>query len=563
VRITSVRLRLALWNVGVLALVLAAFGGAIRYTDQVTRTASLDGELFRHANFVVDDWAGSRGMRPPFPDRLPPDGGRMPPPGFYPRGPEEWGPGERRPAEWGRGPGGPHGGPGRGPRGGPGGGPPLPVRFLADRFFDPAGRPLNPSGHPQTGTKADPWDRTAFAHALRGQQEFYYSTAAVAGVPVRVLSVRLRQEGQVVGVLQVAAPLTVMYEELARLSGVLMMLFPLALLVAALGGIFLTEGALRPVRQITQAAAQIGASDLGERLPVKGKDEFSELAGTFNGMLGRLEQAFTQLAQALAHQAAALEQQRRFTADASHELRTPLTIIKANTSLALEEERSNAEYRRALEAADRAADTTTRIVQDLLLLARGDAGQLRLEPRPIRIGELLERAVEPLRRSPGPSIAIERSDLPMEVSGDPHHLLRLFSNLLENAVRHTPAPGQITISVEVEENNLAVRVRDTGEGIPPEHLPHVCERFYRVDAARARPRGGTGLGLSICQTIVEAHQGSLTIQSIVGRGTTVTVRLPGPIVRIQDEPGAPVDEALARDGVAGIQNSATFLSGTS
>src|SRR5207248_1209335 len=132
---------------------------------------------------------------------------------------------------------------------------------------------------------------------------------------------------------------------------------------------------------------------LSERLPVEGHDELSELAATFNGMLGRLEQAFTQLA-------LALEQQRRFTADASHELRTPLTIIKAHTSLALEEERTNREYRQALVAADRAADTTTRIVQDLLLLARADVGQLRPEkalggPRrltPIR--EVLEAAAE-------------------------------------------------------------------------------------------------------------------------------------------------------------------------
>src|SRR5713226_7248106 len=147
-------------------------------------------------------------------------------------------------------------------------------------------------------------------------------------------------------------------------------------------------------------------------------------------MLGRLERAFTQLAQTL-------EQQRRFTADASHEIRTPLTIIKANTSLALEEERSNAEYRRALEAADRAADTTTRIVQDLLLLARGDAGQLTMDPRPVRMNALLERAVEAFRGTPAAPIAIELSNPSLTVPGASHRLLRLFTNLLENAVRHT------------------------------------------------------------------------------------------------------------------------------
>jgi signal transduction histidine kinase len=284
---------------------------------------------------------------------------------------------------------------------------------------------------------------------------------------------------------------------------------------------------------------------------VKGHDEFSELAATFNGMLSRLEQAFTQREQAFTQLAEALERQRRFTADASHELRTPLTIIKANTSLALEEERSKVEYQRALEAADRAADTTTRIVQDLLLLARGDAGQLQMDRCPVPIGEVLERAADAFRGSRVAPISVVLSDPSLMVLGGPHHLLRLFSNLLENAVRHTRRTGSITVSVEQEKDGVVVRVRDTGEGIPPEHLPHVYERFYRVDAARNRRQGGTGLGLAICQSIVEAHDGSLTIESVVGEGTTVTVRLPGPSSLDQDESALPMGENVAMEPAAG------------
>jgi heavy metal sensor kinase len=357
------------------------------------------------------------------------------------------------------------------------------------------------------------------------------------------------RDGQTIGVVQLALPLTGMYNDLARLSGTLLMLFPLALLVAALGGAFLTDRALRPVRHVTQAAAQIGASDLSERLPVKGRDEFSELAATFNEMLGRLEQAFTR-------QARTLEQQRRFTADASHELRTPLTIIKANTSLALEEERSNAEYRRALAAADRAADTTTRIVQDLLLLARGDAGQLRLDRRPIRLGEVLERAAESFRIPTSPPITVQLSDPSLIAPVDPHHLLRLFNNLLENAVRHTPLTGRITLSAFVEKDGVVVRVRDTGEGILPQHLPHVCERFYRVDTARTRRQGGTGLGLAICQSIVEAHSGSLTIESRGGQGTTVTIRLPGPVSMDREDSASSPEEAVSTDYASGAAAAA-------
>jgi signal transduction histidine kinase len=277
---------------------------------------------------------------------------------------------------------------------------------------------------------------------------------------------------------------------------------------------------------------------------VEGHDELSELAATFNGMLGRLEQAFLRLA-------LALEQQRRFTADASHELRTPLTIIKAHTSLALEEERTNQEYRQALVAADRAADATTRIVQDLLLLARADAGQLRPEAppagmrRPTPIREVLDSAAEAFR---GPAIAPIRIELPdpsPAVPGDRSQLVRLFSNLLENAVRHTPPDGRIVVSVAEQPPGLVVRVADTGEGISPEHLPHVCERFYRVDAARTRRQGGTGLGLAICASMVEAHGGSLAIDSVVGRGTTVTVRLPGPVSSVADGSASPEGKSAA------------------
>ena len=190
-RIVSVRLRLALWNVGVLALVLAAFGAAIRYTEQASQTAILDHELDLHALFLVDGRFGPPGMRPPPLEFAPADGGRRPPPGAFRHGPEGWGPGR--------------GGP-RPPRGGPGGGPPLPVRFLPARFLGPAGRPLDPADGSPAETKAGPWDPAAFSRAMRGQQKLF-SNATAAGDPVRVLSVPLHRDGRAVGVLQVAAPL--------------------------------------------------------------------------------------------------------------------------------------------------------------------------------------------------------------------------------------------------------------------------------------------------------------------------------------------------------------------
>jgi heavy metal sensor kinase len=576
VKVTSVQLRLALWNVGALTLVLAAFGGAIRYTDQVTLTASLDRQLSLHADRLLrrdvrrppppgfgppgaEEWVDMDGRQP-----LPPDyglrragepldmGSRHGPRLEFIPSPGAWGRGRRRPRErgyverfgreW------------RPGDRGPGGGPPPPLHLLPLRLLDLQGRVVSLSGRITAAAAAGPWDRTAFARALRGRD--VSSTITASGQPVRVLSAPVRRDGLVVGVLQLATPLVGVYDELARLSGTLMTLSPLALLAAALGGVLLTERALRPVRQITQAASQIGVSDLSERLPVRGKDEFSELAATFNGMLARLERAFTQLSQAL-------EQQRRFTADASHELRTPLTIMKANTSLALEEERSNAEYRRALEAADRAIDTTTRIVQDLLLLARGDAGQLRVELRPTCLSEVLEHAVEPFSGARVTPIAVEVSQPSLLVLGDSHHLLRLFTNLLENAVRHTPPAGRITLTAVADKASVVVRVQDTGEGIPPEHLPHVRERFYRVDAARTRRQGGTGLGLSICQSIVEAHHGSLVIESDVGKSTTITVRLPRSVSDVGDNRAQPTDTHASEQCPAGPPRSSTVVGSAS
>src|SRR5262249_37324681 len=246
------------------------------------------------------------------------------------------------------------------------------------RLLDLSGRAMAPF------SDDGPWDPETFALAAGGGEG--YSVVVIDNEPVRIFSVPLRRAGQVQGVVQVAYPLS----EQERLDNGMVrtvaMLIPLGLLVAALGGLFLTDRALRPVREVTQAAAQIGAEDLSRRLEVKGQDEFSELAATFNGMTARLETAFGRLREAY-------EQQRRFTSDASHELRTPLTAIKANTSLALCGERTPAEYREALQAADEAADLMGRIVQDLLLLARSDAGELVMRREPTELEPVLRRAL--------------------------------------------------------------------------------------------------------------------------------------------------------------------------
>jgi heavy metal sensor kinase len=495
----SVRTRLTFWNVGILACALLAFGGALRGTVQANLTAGIDRNLAKQAQThqaMTARWQGSRsgGSGPSFDNHGPPQSDDRLSPNDRP-GPPPDGSDQRQS--------GPHGSGGPPPDFGPVG--TLPVRLLNLHEMR-----LQPWSH------SLPWDPDTFPRSVRGQE--VYSTVRDGQQHLRVLSVPLSRDGKVIGVAQMAASLTDADREMAHLTRALLMLIPLVLVIAGAGGAWLTGRTLRPVRDVTQAANRIEAEDLSARLTVTGKDEFSELASTFNGMLERLDGAFRKIT-------VAYERERRFTADASHELRTPLAIIKGYTSLMLSDEHSVAEYRRALEATDRAVDRTNRIVQDLLLLARADSGQYTPSLTPLSLRSVLDQALEAIRRPDDPPVYLRvHADPPVRGSQDA--LVRLFDNLLTNAARHTPATGRITASLETEGETALVTVADTGEGIAPEHLPHLFERFHRADAGRAREDGGTGLGLAICRSIAEAHGGSITVESEPGVGTTFRVTLP-------------------------------------
>ncbi|MDQ2731657.1 MAG: ATP-binding protein [Armatimonadota bacterium] len=492
-----VRVRLTLWNMGVLALALAGFALTVRYTVQATLAASVDRDLgyaAQHRSERISHLSdheflsfGLSGRESDHRDEdHPPDAGSVSQqdshteaalPAFSPVGRTDGRDDYRRPS-----------------------------------VFDITGKALGPF------SRAHPWDKKGFELAAAGGAPF--RTILIDGTPVRVYSYPIVRNDHVIAVMQQGRPLSELYSLLDEMTRVLLFLIPVVLIFAGAGGAFLTNRAIRPLRQVIQAARQIGAEDLSLRLPVVGNDEFSELAATFNGMVSRLEGAFQRLEEAF-------EQQHRFTGDASHELRTPLTTIKAETSLALMGERTPEQYRQALRTADHAVDIMSRIVQDMLLVARSDAGQLNMEGQRISIGPVVQRAAVAVQKGHQESrIEVAEIDPSLQVLGDAHHLQRLFVNLLDNAARHTPPKGRVTASARAEGSNVVMTVQDTGEGIPPEHLPHVCERFYRVDAARTRSDGGTGLGLAICESIVQAHHGTMKIESTVGVGTTVTVTLP-------------------------------------
>lgn len=368
-----------------------------------------------------------------------------------------------------------------------------------------------------------PFDPASFRRSLGGSKE--YSSLIYDGEHLRVYSVPWRNGQNIVGVVQLARELTEQDRLWAEQLKTLLLLTPLALLIAGIGGWFLTGKILKPIREVTEAAGAIGEQDLSHRLDVEGSDELAQLAATFNAMIARLEASFQSREEAYQKLQQAFEQQRRFTADASHELRTPLTRIKVSTSAAMMGEQSIGEYKVAIKTADEAADEMSKLIQDLLMLARVDADQLRIQSNPTDLTALVHEAVIGMpKRDSG--IHIDSPSTPIEASVDPDLIKRVISNLLDNAVRHTPANKKVSVELTQDENCAVFSVIDEGEGIGREHVSHLTERFYRVDAARNRSDGGLGLGLSICKSIVEAHGGTLTIVSEVGHGTTATVIIP-------------------------------------
>jgi heavy metal sensor kinase len=331
----------------------------------------------------------------------------------------------------------------------------------------------------------------------------------------RTRTVPLRQGLDIVGVLEVGFSDDDVRDTLERLLIIFVVAYPLTIAGAMLSGIFLAGRTLAPIDGVTRLARRITAQDLSQRLDLDlPDDELGRLARTFDEMIGRLDEAF--------------ERQRQFTADASHELRTPLTSIKGQVDVALQRERDSAAYRGVLHAVNAEVDRMIRLVSSLLTLARADAGQIALNKQPTAVSSSIARAIEQIRPAAvEKSVSLEShgSD-ELEVSGDADFLLQLWLNLLDNAVKHTPLEGRVSITWTRENGYVSVSVADTGPGIAAEHLPHIFDRFYRADDARTRARGGAGLGLSISRWIVEAHGGSIEARSRPGGGAVFVVRLP-------------------------------------
>jgi heavy metal sensor kinase len=296
---------------------------------------------------------------------------------------------------------------------------------------------------------------------------------------------------------------------------------PLALLLASLGGYFLARKSLAPVVTMGEQAARIGAANLNERIPEpQNNTELSRLAGIFNELLARLDASFAQ--------------QRRFMADASHELRTPVAVVCGESEVALSQPtRDEKEYRESLAIVNDEGQRLTRMVEDLFTLARADAGEYPLVLADFYLDESMNewvRSVRSLAAQKNLEIFYEPPAKEIAFRGDEQLVRRMVLNLLHNAIKYTPAGGQVRVTVKENQQHCEVVISDTGPGIPREAQPHVFDRFYRVDKARSRDESlngsGAGLGLSIAQWVAELHGGTIVLDGANGKGATFVISLP-------------------------------------
>jgi two-component system OmpR family sensor kinase len=320
-------------------------------------------------------------------------------------------------------------------------------------------------------------------------------------------------------ILQVATSLSDQDQNLNTLGRILIVGSSLAVIAAFGIGWLLAGLTLHPINRLRQTAQTIGAErDFNRRVDYSGpNDEIGRLVTTFNDMLAELQAAYVQVEETL-------QTQRRFVADASHELRTPLTTLRGNIGLLQRQPPISVEDRTDV-LGDMVDETERlmRLVNELLALARADAGR-PLHQEPVQLKPLIEDVCQQIKLLAPERSIICRSNFDVMVIGDGDALRQVLLVLLDNALKHTPAEATITLATGLNDGQVSIQISDDGPGIPPAHLPHIFDRFYRGDAARSSP--GAGLGLAIADELTKAQNGAISVESQVGQGSTFTFTLP-------------------------------------
>ncbi len=329
----------------------------------------------------------------------------------------------------------------------------------------------------------------------------------------RSLTVPVMENGKLAYIVQVASPLGALHAARKNLSLLLLILLPSTVLLTGITGSFLAKLTLKPVNQMIDTIHQITAENLKLRISIPNtKDEIESLAKTFNDMIERLDESFSS--------------QRQFMQDISHELKTPLSILKGELEVALNRIRSAEEYTNVLHSSLEEINRLTRIVENLLMLARFDAKTIIMETGAMDLSVLIKDSLEDihvLADQKHIKLQFEPTDATI-IQADKGQIKRLILNLLDNAIKYTPPKGCISINVSQQKGMAEITIADTGIGIPQESLPHIFNRFYRVDQSRSD--SGFGLGLSIAQSIAQAHHGQIHVKANSPQGTVFVVSLP-------------------------------------
>jgi heavy metal sensor kinase len=347
--------------------------------------------------------------------------------------------------------------------------------------------------------------------------EVQFTTGGTGEFPLRLAWQKVTIGGRPL-ILGAADPQAKYAGVLTAFTSVLLLSIPIILTLAVLGGVWLGRRALVPVARIARDARAITEESLSARLAVPdSRDELQQLSETLNAMLARIEGSFVRI--------------RQFTADASHELRAPMTLIHTAAQYALRRDRSRDELLSAMRTILRESQRTTALIDDLLLLARGDAANEVRAWVPLDAETLLRDVAEQaatMGTDKGIDVRLEVEGA-LPVRGHEASLRRLLLILVDNAVKFTPRGGAVVLKARRNAGHVTISVADTGAGIAPEDQLHVFERFWRADRVRSRDAGGTGLGLAIARQIAEQHGASLMVQSEIGRGSVFAVQLPSPI----------------------------------
>ncbi len=359
------------------------------------------------------------------------------------------------------------------------------------------------------------YDRPLDADML-GTQKKVYHNVSIGGSEWRVRTSPITFGDRVVGSIQVAGSLAPVHQALRGLLLTILFSGAVAAIGAAIMSRVLARRVIQPITDITQAASYIaGAKDLSTRLEYDGPmDEIGQLNAVFNQMMQRLEHIFTV--------------QQRFVADISHELRTPLTTVRGNVELI---KRYGVDDH-SIEAIYSEVDRMSRLVNDLLMLARADYGGLEIELHPLDLDSLMMdvfQNAKGMARAKGRALEFKLTHIePLQINGSPDRMKQVLFNLIDNAIKHTDDGGTISLSLARQGQYAVMRVSDTGVGIPPEHVERIFDRFYQTDPSRAHhdPNDGFGLGLSIAKWIVEAHHGTISVESQLHKGTTFVISIP-------------------------------------